>query len=272
MSDDREELLRLVLDLRRRIERAAAMGAALPSARRRAARAAAVPHEPEPAADPSPAAAPVVAAAASLPFAADAPRLDPGAREAILRRIAEEIRECRKCRLCEGRTNTVPGEGNPSARLLFIGEGPGANEDAQGRPFVGRAGELLTQIIENGMRIARGDVYIANIVKCRPPENRAPRPDEVAACLPYLRRQIEAIDPEVIVTLGRPATLAVLGRGESITSLRGRVYAWEGRKVIPTFHPAYLLRNPAAKPDAWKDIQIAMRELGLPIPPPARPR
>lgn len=269
MSDDREELLRLVDDLRSRVEHAAAMGVVLPSSRRRSTPPPAT--DPEPAVELSPPASTVVAPA-SLPFGADAPSLDPAARAAQLRRIAEEIHECTKCRLCEGRTNTVPGEGNPSARLLFIGEGPGANEDAQGRPFVGRAGELLTQIIEKGMRIARAEVFIANIVKCRPPENRAPRPDEVAACLPFLRRQIETIDPEVIVTLGRPATLAILGRAESITALRGRVYAWEGRKVVPTFHPAYLLRNPAAKPDAWKDIQIAMRELGLPVPPPAKPR
>ncbi len=180
-----------------------------------------------------------------------------------LEKLAQEIRVCKKCRLCETRTNAVPGEGNPQPRLLFIGEGPGATEDETGRPFVGRAGKLLTDMIEKGMKIKREDVFIANIVKCRPPENREPAPDEIVACMPYLREQIDLLNPELIITLGRPATSTMLETPEGIGKLRGRIHFKHGRKILPTFHPAYLLRNPPDKVKAWADLQVAMKELGL---------
>ncbi|HKB15442.1 MAG TPA: uracil-DNA glycosylase [Planctomycetota bacterium] len=196
--------------------------------------------------------------------------LSTGEKVAALEEIAAEVRACTKCRLHEGRTNAVPGEGNPDARILFVGEGPGENEDLQGRPFVGRAGELLTKIVEGGMGLKREEVFIANVVKCRPPGNRVPLPDEAAACLPYLHRQIAAVSPELIVPLGKPATGAILESDEPMGKLRGKVFHREGRTVVPTFHPAYLLRNPPAKKEVWEDIQVAMREIGLPIPGPRR--
>lgn len=188
-------------------------------------------------------------------------------REA-LESIGRAVADCTLCGLCKGRTNAVPGEGSPGARVLFVGEGPGATEDEQGRPFVGRAGQLLTKIIESGMGLRREDVFIANIVKCRPPENRDPLPGEVAACVPYLLKQIEVIDPEVIIPLGRHSMreLAGVGERDTISKVRGKVYRVHGRAVIPTFHPAYLLRNPPEKAKVWSDIQLAMKELGLPIP------
>ena len=173
---------------------------------------------------------------------------------------------CTKCRLCETRNKVVFGVGDRSARLVFIGEGPGADEDAQGEPFVGRAGQLLTAAIKQGMGLTREQVYIANVVKCRPPENRAPQPDEVTACLPYLHRQLELINPEVIVTLGQHAQKALVGSEIGITKLRGNWQSWRGIKVMPTLHPAYLLRNPPAKKDFWADLQMVMGELGLTRP------
>ncbi len=194
--------------------------------------------------------------------------MDANARKAALTAIGRKVSTCTLCRLCEGRTNAVPGEGSASARVMFVGEGPGATEDAQGRPFVGRAGQLLTKIIESGMGLSRSDVFIANVVKCRPPENRDPQPDEVAACLPFLQKQIEVVDPEVIIPLGRHSMreLAGVGERDTIGRVRGKVYRVNGRAVIPTYHPAYLLRNPPEKVKVWHDIQLAMKELGLPIP------
>jgi DNA polymerase len=177
-----------------------------------------------------------------------------------LRLIREEIGDCRRCRLSEKRTHVVFGVGNPAARLMFVGEGPGADEDAQGEPFVGRAGQLLTKIIE-AMNLKRADVYIANIVKCRPPENRTPLPDETATCSPFLFRQIAAIGPKVIVCLGTPSAQTLLGTRETITRLRGVFREIEGIKVMPTFHPAYLLRNPAAKREVWEDMKQVMAAL-----------
>jgi DNA polymerase len=177
-----------------------------------------------------------------------------------LRLIREEIGDCRRCRLSEKRTHVVFGVGNPSARLMFVGEGPGADEDAKGEPFVGRAGQLLTKIIE-AMNLKRADVYIANIVKCRPPENRTPLPDETATCSPFLFRQIAAIGPRVIVCLGTPSAQTLLGTRETITRLRGVFREVEGIKVMPTFHPAYLLRNPAAKREVWEDMKQVMAVL-----------
>ncbi len=162
-------------------------------------------------------------------------------RAAQLVRIRDEIGECTRCKLHEGRTNIVFGVGNPGARLMFIGEGPGADEDAQGEPFVGRAGKKLDEMIK-AIGLAREEVYIANIVKCRPPDNRDPQPDEVGTCSPFLYRQIEAIRPRVIVTLGSPATKTLLNTRVGITKLRGSWHSYAGIPVLPTFHPAYLLR------------------------------
>lgn len=179
---------------------------------------------------------------------------------------------CRRCALCETRSTVVFGEGNPAAELMFVGEAPGREEDEQGRPFVGRAGQLLTDMIR-GMGLQREEVFIANVLKCRPPENRDPLPDEVAACHPYLLRQIELVNPKVICALGRHSLRALVDAEGSITRLRGRELRALGRIVVPTFHPAYLLRNPAAKKEAWEDLKTILRILGRPVPaPPRRPR
>ena len=158
----------------------------------------------------------------------------------------------------------VFGVGNPRSRVVFVGEGPGRDEDLQCEPFVGRAGQLLTDIIEKGMRLSRADVYICNVVKCRPPQNRNPEPDEVATCSPFLFRQIELISPEVLVTLGKFAAHALLSTDVPITRLRGQWQDFRGIPVMPTFHPAYLLRNPAEKKTVWQDIKLVMARLGLP--------
>lgn len=171
---------------------------------------------------------------------------------------------CRKCGLCETRNSVVFGDGDHiKPTLVFVGEGPGAEEDKRGLPFVGRAGELLTNAINKGMGLERSQVYICNVVKCRPPENRQPLPEETAACTPYLFRQLELINPKVIVTLGQQAQLAVCGVQNGITKIRGKWLDWRGIKVMPTLHPAYLLRNPVAKKDFWADLQVVMEELGL---------
>lgn len=182
-----------------------------------------------------------------------------------LRSVREAMGDCKRCRLCEKRTQIVFGVGNPAARVLFVGEGPGAEEDRQGIPFVGRAGQLLTDIITKGMGLKRQEVYIANVVKCRPPENRAPQPDEMAACMPFLEAQIEAIHPEVIVALGATACQGLLGAPVQITKIRGRWTDYRGVPLMPTFHPSYLLRNPAAKKEVWEDIQQVMSKLGLAV-------
>ena len=169
---------------------------------------------------------------------------------------------CVRCRLAQGRTQVVFGTGSPTADLMFIGEAPGRDEDLQGEPFVGRAGQLLTDIIK-AMRLTRDDVYIANVIKCRPPENRNPEPDELDACRPYIRRQVELIQPKVIVTLGRFALQSLLQKSYSITSARGQWLEYHGVKVMPTLHPAYLLRTPAAKKDVWSDMKQVMGELGI---------
>jgi DNA polymerase len=179
---------------------------------------------------------------------------------------ANEVRGCTRCRLCERRTQTVFGEGAPDARLFFIGEGPGETEDRTGRPFVGKAGEKLNEMIR-AMGLRREDVYIANVVKCRPPGNREPAADEVATCTPYLERQLEIVRPRVIVTLGRPATQHMLNTKNSMSRMRGQWHEWRGIKLMPTFHPAYLLRSYTRenREMVWSDLQQVMRELGLPI-------
>jgi uracil-DNA glycosylase len=191
--------------------------------------------------------------------------------------LASQVSGCMLCRLAATRSQTVFGEGNPDARVMFIGEGPGSREDQTGRPFVGRAGELLTRIIESGMGISRGDVYIANIVKCRPTvdqhmqRDRPPDPDEVASCSPYLLKQIEIIRPEVIVALGSPSAKFLLKTGTGITKLRGTWGEFNGIQVMPTFHPSYLLRNGGEtsplRREVWEDIRQVMQLLGLPLPP-----
>ena len=205
------------------------------------------------------------AAPARLPSrAADA---QPGAEAPhpwhSLDQIAQAVRACAKCPLHATRTNGVPGEGNPKARLMFVGEAPGADEDRLGRPFVGAAGQLLDKMI-GAMGLAREEVFIANVLKCRPPGNRDPQEVEVAACLPYLRAQIDLIRPEIICTLGKHSAHALLGRRDPIGKLRGRLFEYRGTPLLPTFHPSYLLRSPAEKVHAWKDLQQVMQRLGLP--------
>ena len=179
-------------------------------------------------------------------------RGDPDGELAALR---AEIGDCTRCRLCQGRTHLVFGTGSPRARLMFVGEGPGFEEDRQGIPFVGRAGQLLNRILE-AMRMRREDVYIANVVKCRPPENRAPLPDESATCLPFLMRQIEIIRPRVVCGLGGVAVQALLNRTVSISRIRGTIQTLpDGTLLMPTFHPAYLLRNPEKKKEVWEDMK-----------------
>jgi len=171
------------------------------------------------------------------------------------------IRGCRKCRLCEGRTNTVPGEGNPRARLMCVGEGPGATEDETGRPFVGAAGQLLDQVLA-AIDCPRESVYIANIIKCRPPQNRKPLPDEATACLPYLHRQIALVRPRVLLALGGTAAEWLLGVKKSLGDLRGQVHRYDGIPLVVTYHPAALLRNPNWKKPTWDDVRIARQLLG----------
>jgi len=179
-----------------------------------------------------------------------------------LPRIREDIGDCTRCRLHKGRTKIVYGVGNPKAELVFVGEGPGHDEDVQGEPFVGRAGKLLTQMIE-AMSLRRGDVYICNVVKCRPPENRLPEKDEIATCSPFLLRQLAAIQPKVICCLGACAAQTMLGTNQGISRFRGEWFDFRGSKLIATYHPAYLLRNPNAKSEVWKDLQKVMGVLGL---------
>lgn len=196
-----------------------------------------------------------------LGLTVDAGPLDPAiAGLTTLEAVAAVIAQCQKCPLAPTRKHTVPGEGNPRARLMFVGEGPGATEDETGRPFVGAAGDLLNKIIASiGMR--REDVYIANIVKCRPPQNRKPLPDESAACLPYLHRQIQLVEPRVLVALGGTAAESLLGARRSLTELRGKVHRYLGIPLVATYHPAALLRNPNWKKPTWDDIRIARQLL-----------
>ena len=173
--------------------------------------------------------------------------------------IRLELGECSRCRLHEGRNHVVFGEGDPHAILVFVGEGPGKEEDLQGKPFVGRAGELLTRIIE-AIELTREDVYIANIIKCRPPNNRDPKPDEIQTCIPFLIRQLEAIKPRIICALGTFAAQTLLGIEDRISALRGRFHEYQGAKLMPTYHPAFLLRNPQFKRDVWEDMKMIRKE------------
>jgi len=181
-----------------------------------------------------------------------------------LLRIRADLGECTRCKLHRGRHTIVFGDGSPKAELVFVGEGPGADEDAQGLPFVGRAGKLLTQMIE-AMGLQRKDVYICNVVKCRPPENRQPEDDEIRTCSPFLLRQLEVINPKVIVCLGAVAAKTLLETNRGISQFRGQWLDYRGRKLLATYHPAYLLRNPNAKGEVWKDLQKVMTALGLEV-------
>lgn len=187
---------------------------------------------------------------------------------AELQKIADETRQCRRCPLGASRSNAVPGEGNPAARIVFVGEGPGAEEDAQGRPFVGRAGQLLDRMIA-AMGLKRSEVFICNVLKCRPPDNRDPRPEEIISCLPFLQKQLELMKPKVIVALGAHAARSLLETNKPIGQLRGRFQEYvpglgaKPIKLMPTFHPAYLLRNysPENRRKVWEDLQKVMTEL-----------
>ena len=181
-----------------------------------------------------------------------------------LLKIREDLGECTRCKLHRTRHKIVFGDGSPQAQLVFVGEGPGADEDAQGLPFVGRAGKLLTQMIE-AMGLERRDVYICKVVKCRPPENRTPERDEVATCSPYLFRQLDVLKPRVIVCLGGVAAQTLLETNRGISHFRGEWLEFRGYKLLATYHPAYLLRNPGAKGEVWKDLQKVMAELGLQV-------
>jgi uracil-DNA glycosylase len=212
-----------------------------------------------------PAARSVVAAGTSAPT--ELFYLYPGLEKTSdLTELREFIGDCQRCKLAPRRTNLVFGVGNPNAELMFVGEAPGADEDARGEPFVGRAGQLLTDIIERGMGMTRAEVYICNVIKCRPPENRNPELDEVAACEPFLFRQIDIIRPRVIVGLGTFAVQALLKIKTPISKLRGVWHEVRGTRMMPTFHPAYLLRNAGDKRLVWADIQEVMRVLGRSIP------
>ena len=221
---------------------------------------AAPPREEKKIVTPAPAAAPVAPVAETIPlYAPEPPVRKPLAGS--LQALVQSVQNCQNCGLCSTRKNVVFGDGNPNAELMFIGEGPGESEDEQGLPFVGRAGELLTRMI-GAMGFDRwNDVYIANIVKCRPPGNRNPEEAEARACLPYLDQQIELVKPKVLVLLGAVPLLYLLNM-RGIMRLHGNWFEYKGIKTLPTFHPAYLLRNPPMKAEAWKDLQVVMREFG----------
>lgn len=212
-----------------------------------------------PTAQKAPISAPAAAPAAATAIAAT-PTVADSARR-TLDEVRLELGDCKRCKLCNGRTQIVYGVGNPKAELVFVGEGPGADEDAQGIPFVGKAGQLLTKMIE-AMQFQRDDVYICNVVKCRPPNNRNPEPDEIEACEPFLKAQLHSINPKVIVTLGKFAAQTLLRVDTPITRLRGQWRSYEGIPLMPTFHPAYLLRTPADKKLAWLDLQEVMKKFG----------
>lgn len=188
--------------------------------------------------------------------------LNPLARIPTLEELRAEIGECQRCKLWTGRSHLVYGTGNPKAEIVFVGEGPGAEEDRLGEPFVGRAGQLLTDMITKGMKMKREEVYIANVIKCRPPDNRYPEPDELACCEPFLHRQLEIIHPKVIVALGRCAIQSLIRSKAPMGKIRGQWHEFKNMKLMPTFHPAYLLRNPAEKKNVWEDLKKVLKELG----------
>jgi uracil-DNA glycosylase len=270
-DDPRRELRTLAAALAVHAERLAASGALgvppAPEELRRDAARGAVRAEPAfapdaPASEPDSGAMPLRVP----PSESSGETLSPEERRRRLDVLAEEVRGCTRCGLHASRTQTVFARGDGSAGLCFVGEGPGADEDAQGYPFVGAAGQLLDRMIA-AMGFSRDEVYVCNIVKCRPPKNRKPEPDEMAACMPYLEQQLDLIQPSVIVALGATAVQGLFGGTVGITRLRGRFKLYRGRiAVMPTFHPAYLLRTPKAKREVWKDLQAVLRQMGRPIP------
>jgi len=201
------------------------------------------------------AAAPRPAPGSAVPSPMPVVAGDPGGLTDLLG-VRGWVGDCQRCKLAGGRKNIVFGQGNPNAALMFVGEAPGADEDEQGLAFVGRAGQLLTDIIEKGLKIPRADVFIANVLKCRPPGNRNPEPDEILSCQPFLEKQIELIRPRVLVGLGKFAGQWLLKTAEPISRIRGRVGDYHGIKVVPTYHPAFLLRTPSAKKDVWEDMKL----------------
>lgn len=246
-------------------------------ARVRSAPAAIPPESPEPAPMPRATAPRIPDDVVLPPFAQDLwPAALAGARDAVhaaalpvLDQVANEARECRKCGLCDTRTHAVPGVGSARSGIVFVGEAPGAEEDAKGEPFVGRAGELLTAMIKGmddrglipGVKLDRDHVYIVNVLKCRPPENRNPMPHEIEHCAPYLMRQLEALQPRIICCLGKFAAELLLGNKHgTISGMRGKTYRWKGAKLIVTYHPAYCLRSPSAKKPVWDDLQRLAQE------------
>src|SRR4030066_1129685 len=198
----------------------------------------------------------------SIPVSENIPEKDPQSEILTLAEIREELGDCKRCKLHRTRRAIVFGEGNEKATLMFIGEGPGYDEDVQGKPFVGRAGQLLTKIIQS-INLSREEVYIANIIKCRPPQNRNPEPDEIQSCSPFLMKQILAIQPKIICALGTFSAQTLLKTDTKITALRGKVFDLEGINVTPTYHPAFLLRNPDKKREVWEDMKKIAELLGL---------
>lgn len=262
------ELAQLASELRAQAEWQMETGVSGVS-KRPARKATAANSEPSPAKSPlvaMPKAVPAVAMSAALMPAAEVPVAD-GKRRLV--ELATEIRTCQKCPLHATRTQTVFARGNPESELCFVGEGPGADEDEQGYPFVGKAGQLLDRMIV-AMGYGRDDVYVCNIVKCRPPGNRKPEPAEMAACTPYLREQLELVAPKVIVALGATAAFGLIAMTGGITQTRGQWKLYRGIPVMPTFHPAYLLRTPSAKREVWTDLQAVLKQLGRPVPPSGR--
>jgi DNA polymerase len=218
---------------------------------------------PMPRAKPAPALAGM--SSLSRPYPTDIPS-DAAGRQRLLDELNQQVRACKLCTLlARQRTQTVFGVGNPAASVVFFGEAPGADEDRQGEPFVGRAGQLLTKIIE-ACTWKRSDVYIMNVLKCRPPDNRNPEPDETANCRPYFERQLEILQPPYIVCVGAVPAQALLETTESVGKLRSRWHRYRGSKVLVTYHPSYLLRNPAAKKYVWEDMQLLLKDMGIPIP------
>ena len=268
-TTEREELRTLVAQLRTNIAargRSGLLGVAMTAG---APKKAAAPIAPTP--PPSPPREAVTMKPSDPP---DEDR-DPGAPRgaAGLQLVREELGDCKRCKLCTTRQNIVFGVGNPDSHLVFVGEAPGADEDAQGEPFVGKAGQLLTKMIE-AMGYARGDVYICNVLKCRPPANRNPEPDEVASCEPFLKKQLGAIRPRMIVALGKFAVQCLLRDDSPIGRLRGNLRSYEGIPLMPTFHPAYLLRDPSKKKLAWDDLKAvnaALASVGISPPRPPAP-
>lgn len=282
-ADDLESIRAQVRQRLESLRRAGLGGIPRPVARGELRLSESVPAAPQRSESPEPGPAPKPAVSRPLPVApapvarpsslfdepesAFGPPIPAAERPAILKQLEEEVAGCTRCPLlASSRTKTVFGEGNPSARLMFIGEAPGADEDLTGRPFVGKAGQLLTDMITKGMGLKREDVYIANVLKSRPPGNRDPLPDEVAHCKPFLERQIEIIRPEFLCLLGRISAQSVLQTALPLSRLRGRWHQFRGVPTLVTYHPAYLLRNPAGKKDAWADLKILMTAMGLKPP------